>query len=79
MDNSSLNLFLISDAKASIKCEFLSYCGAFPDFEDAAWLEPVLVCTAKFMEYTPDGGLHQPTFKGLRDDKTPEKCVIGKR
>lgn len=52
------------------------YCGAFPDFEDAAWLEPILVCTVKFMEYTLGGGLRQPVFKGLRDDKAPEECVI---
>jgi|GEM_PF-6643170 len=41
-------------------------------FEDAAWLEPILICTVKFMEYTPGGGLRQPAFKGLRDDKAPE-------
>jgi len=27
---------------------------------------PVLVFTVMFMEYTPGGGLRQPTFKGLR-------------
>jgi len=25
----------------------------------------------KFMEYTPGGGLRQPAFKRLRDDKAP--------
>jgi len=55
------------------------YCGAFPNFEGAAWLEPELVCTVKFVEYTPGGGLRQPVFKGLRVDKEPRECVVGKR
>jgi len=55
------------------------YYGAFPSFEGAAWLEPVLVCTVKFMEYTPGGGLRQPVFKGLRDDKAAGECVVVKR
>lgn len=46
----------------------------FPAFEDAVWLRPELVCTVKYMERTPGGGLRQPSFKGLRDDKTPEEC-----
>jgi len=53
-----------------------NHCASFPDFEGAAWLEPVLVCTVKFMEYTPGGGLRQPVFKGLRDDKEPKECVL---
>jgi len=52
------------------------YYASFPDFEGAVWLEPVLVCTVKFMEYTPGGGLRQPVFKGLRDDKGPKECVL---
>ena len=55
------------------------YCGAFPNFEGAAWLEPELVCTVKFVEYTPGDGLRQPVFKGLRVDKEPRECVVGKR
>ncbi|WRS27806.1 hypothetical protein U6B65_01360 [Oscillospiraceae bacterium MB08-C2-2] len=46
----------------------------FPDFEGSEWLKPKLVCTVRFMEYTPSGGLRQPAFKGLRDDKDPEDC-----
>ena len=48
---------------------------SFPDFDDAAWLEPKLVCTVTYMERTSGGGLRQPVFKGLRDDKAPEECV----
>ena len=48
----------------------------FPDFDDVTWLAPRLVCKVEFMERTPGGGLRQPIFKGLRDDKTPEECTI---
>ena len=44
--------------------------------ERATWLEPNLVGTVKFMERTASGSLRQPVFKGLRDDKAPEDCVV---
>ena len=47
----------------------------FPDYEGAVWIEPRMVCTVKFMERTPGGGLRQPVFKGLRTDKMPRECV----
>jgi bifunctional non-homologous end joining protein LigD/DNA ligase-1 len=47
----------------------------FPDFDGAVWIEPELVCTVQYMERTPQGGLRQPVFKGLRDDKLPEECT----
>ena len=47
----------------------------FPAFEGAVWLSPLLVCRVEFMVRTPGGGLRQPVFKGLRDDKTPRECV----
>ena len=43
--------------------------------ENAVWVEPVLCCTVRYMEKTESGGLRQPVFKGLREDKTPEECV----
>lgn len=43
--------------------------------ENAVWVEPVLVCTVKYMMKTPNGGMRQPVFKGLRRDKGPEECV----
>lgn len=43
--------------------------------EDAIWIRPHLVGTVSFMEYTRQGGLRQPVFKGFREDKTPEECI----
>ena len=48
----------------------------FLDFDGAVWLEPKLVCCVQFMERTHGGGLRQPVFRGLRDDKAPNECVI---
>ena len=41
----------------------------------AVWISPDLVCTVKFMERTANGGMRQPVFKGLRDDKEPSDCI----
>lgn len=54
------------------------YYSGFPDYENAVWIEPDLVCTVKFMERTPGGGLRQPVFKGIRFDKAPDECVVQK-
>ena len=43
--------------------------------ENAVWLEPRLVCTVEFMHRMKNGGMRQPVFKGLRDDKAPTDCV----
>lgn len=43
--------------------------------ENAVWIKPELVCTVKYMEKTSNGGLRQPVYKGLRDDKDPKDCV----
>ncbi len=52
--------------------------GAVPSGnENAVWVEPRLVCTVEFMHWTKNGGMRQPVFKGLRDDKAPEDCVAG--
>ena len=44
--------------------------------ENAIWIELSLVCTVKFMMRTANGSMRQPVFKGLRDDKSPEECII---
>lgn len=43
--------------------------------ENAVWIQPKLVCAVKFMERTSNGGLRQPVYKGLRDDKAPKDCI----
>lgn len=47
--------------------------------ENAVWVKRELVCTVKYMMKTKSGGMRQPVFKGLRDDKAPEDCVTNKR
>lgn len=63
---------------SSLKKMDKAYYHAFPDYEDAVWVEPSLVCTVTFMERTKSGGLRQPVFKGVRTDKLPEDCIGGK-
>ncbi len=48
----------------------------FPEFEGAVWVKPVLVCKVEFMDKTQNGGLRQPIFKGLRNDKLPKECIV---
>jgi bifunctional non-homologous end joining protein LigD/DNA ligase-1 len=46
--------------------------------EGAVYIAPNVVCVAKFMHRTANGGLRQPVFKGLRFDKEPKECVLKK-
>ncbi len=39
------------------------------------WVEPRLVGEFEFTEWTREGTLRQPSFKGLRDDKDPREVV----
>ena len=41
---------------------------------DARWVSPELVAMVEFRELTSAGKLRAPSFKGLRDDKSPEEC-----
>lgn len=43
--------------------------------EDAVWILPALVCKVEYMEKSKNGSLRQPVFRGLREDKRPEKCI----
>ncbi|MCB2343272.1 ATP-dependent DNA ligase [Clostridium estertheticum] len=44
--------------------------------DNAVWILPRLVCIVKFMMKTANGGLRQPVFKGIREDKSPKDCTI---
>jgi bifunctional non-homologous end joining protein LigD len=39
---------------------------------DVVWVEPELVAQVEFAEWTHDGHLRAPVYKGLREDKDPE-------
>lgn len=43
--------------------------------EDAVWVKPDLVCVVAYMHKTKNGGMRQPVFKGLREDKLPHDCI----
>lgn len=43
--------------------------------EGAVWVASTFCCTVKYMEKTKSGGLRQPVFKGIREDKVPEDRV----
>ena len=45
-----------------------------PRSREARWVKPRLVAQVAFTEWTRDGKLRQPVFKGLRLDKRPEEC-----
>ena len=46
-----------------------------PKARYAIWCEPELVCEVNWTEWTNEGTLRQPAFKGLRDDKDPREIV----
>jgi bifunctional non-homologous end joining protein LigD len=41
----------------------------------AVWVEPQLVCEVEYTEWTRDGRLRHPSYKGLRDDVAPRSEV----
>ena len=48
---------------------------AGPKARFAVWCEPELVCEVSWTEWTNEGTLRQPAFKGMRDDKDPREVV----
>jgi bifunctional non-homologous end joining protein LigD len=46
-----------------------------PKARFAVWCEPELVCEVSWTEWTNEGTLRQPAFKGMRNDKDPREVV----
>jgi bifunctional non-homologous end joining protein LigD len=46
-----------------------------PDARDALWVTPDLVGEVAFAEWTTDGRLRHPAWRGLRPDKRPDQVV----
>ena len=44
-------------------------------YKQARYIEPTLIAEIEFTEWTPDGMLRHPSYKGLRDDKDPKDVV----
>jgi bifunctional non-homologous end joining protein LigD len=44
-----------------------------PRLRDAVWSEPKLVAEVEFTEWTADGAIRHPSFKGLREDKSAKE------
>lgn len=42
---------------------------------DVRWVQPQLVAEVEFTQWTDDGMLRHPSFKGLREDKAPESIT----
>ena len=40
------------------------------------WVRPELVVDVEYLEFTSQGRMRAASFKGLRDDKSPEECVL---
>lgn len=49
-----------------------------PASRHAIWTRPVLVAEVEFTEWTSDGYLRHPVFRGLRVDKHPKEIVMEK-
>jgi bifunctional non-homologous end joining protein LigD len=51
-----------------------------PEARTSRWVEPRLVCSVRYKEFTHGGSrLRQPVFLRLRDDKAPEECELRRR
>jgi bifunctional non-homologous end joining protein LigD len=46
-----------------------------PDAREARWVSPLLVGEVVFTEWTGDGRLRHPTWRGLRPDKSPDQVT----
>ena len=40
------------------------------------WVKPKYVCQIEFSEWTPDGRMRHPIYKGLRKDKNPKEVLM---
>lgn len=46
------------------------------DLSGVHWVRPELVCEVEYLEFTSQGRMRAASFKGLREDKAPEECVL---
>lgn len=66
------------DTLGSLRRPSSPFTGALPRGQatGATWVEPSLVGEVRFSEWTRDGRLRQPAWRGLRPDKAPDEVVV---
>ncbi|MFN2361637.1 MAG: DNA ligase D [Marinobacter sp.] len=50
-----------------------AFADTVPDLEGVTWVKPQLVVDIAFSEQTRDGRLRHPTFRGVREDRSPNQ------
>lgn len=53
-----------------------SFSPTSPNEKDVTWVDPVYVAQIDFTEWTSDGHLRHPVFRGLREDKDATEVVL---
>jgi len=70
-DERSLRDLLVRLKKLERKSTPFGHAPKGVNFKRVHWVEPQLVCEVVFTGWTADGLLRHPSFKGLREDKSP--------
>ncbi len=68
-DKLLVSLFNLMKERISIKRPFKEQTN---NEQNPTWVRPELICEVNYTEWTMDGHLRHPVFKGLRDDKDVE-------
>lgn len=71
------NQELLKDVYADLKKQIQKECPFenAPKNAAATWVKPKLICEVEFTEWTRDGKMRHPIFKGMRYDKSAKKVV----
>lgn len=59
----------------SLETSVSPYAGKIPLKEEIIFVKPTLVGEFEFTEWTPNGTMRHPSFKGLRQDKNPDSII----
>ena len=65
----------LSAALEALRCEENPFATDVPRpyRERATWVEPTLVGEVSFSEWTSDGRMRHPSWRGIREDKNPHQ------
>ena len=74
---SAATLAMLGERLAALRRESSPFATEVPreHARTAVWVDPVLVAEVDYTEWTREGRLRHPSYKGLRDDVPPEEVV----